>query len=31
MKAHPAKSEKRPADGKLDVGACEFSEAGPTK
>jgi hypothetical protein len=23
---HPAKSEKRPADGKLDVGACEFAE-----
>jgi hypothetical protein len=22
---HPAKNEKRPADGKLDVGACEFA------
>ena len=28
---HPAKSEKRPADGKLDVGAYELPEAGPGK
>jgi hypothetical protein len=28
---HPAKNEKRPTDGKLDVGACEFVPAAGAK